>query len=121
MKKVQGDFGSEAAGLRAVEALTDSGVARDCIRVWNLIPEGNATLSNGSAVAGSAVTGLVLGGLPGLAVGAAIGATLDAGADDGPHLPPPAGVRIVVDLADGKNDARDILDSCGAVNLRVLS
>ena len=120
MTKVQGDFASEAVGQRAVEALTASGVQRNRIRIWNLIPEGNPASYGGSAVAGSAVTGLVLGGLPGLALGAAIGAGFDAGAKDGPHLPAPAGVRVVMDLPVGMDDARDILASFGAANICTL-
>lgn len=121
MTKVQGDFGSEAAGQRAVEALAASGVARDRIRVWNLIPDGNPASSGGTAVAGGAVTGFVLGGVPGLAAGVVIGGALDGGEEEGHHLPEPAGVRVVVDLLDGDDDARDILASCGAGNLRTLS
>jgi hypothetical protein len=120
MPKIQGDFEWEAAGQRAIEALVASGVPRNHIRVWNLIPDANPTVSGGTGVATGAVTGFVVGGAPGLAIGAIIGAALDSGGEDGPRLPPPVGVRVVVDLPDGLADAKEILASCGAGNLCTL-
>lgn len=121
MAKIQGDFQSEAIGHAAVEALTASGIPRDRIRIWNLIPDGGPSRTVGSSLPGAAATGLVLGGLPGLAAGAAIGSVFDAGNDDGPHLPLPSGVSVVVDTADGDGNARETLKAHGATNIRTLS
>lgn len=118
MAKVQGDFGSASAGQRAVDALAASGVPRDSIRVWNLVPEGRPARTGGSATVGGAVAGTIFGGAQGLVGGALIGAALDESADEGPRLPSPAGVRVVVDDdPEGSQEARDILTSCGAANI----
>ena len=120
MAKVQGDFGSVSAGQRAVEALAAAGVSQDRIRVWNLIPEGRPARPGGSATVGGAVAGTVFGGAQGLLGGALIGAALDESAEDGPPLPSPAGVRVVVDDPEGLDAVRDIFTLCGAANILSL-
>jgi hypothetical protein len=103
-----------------VEALVASGAPRNRIRIWNLIPEGHPGPSGGSAAAGGAAVGYVLGGIRGLAAGALIGGALGAGAEDGARLPESSGVRVVVEVPGGEREALETLASCGGTNLRTL-
>lgn len=120
MTKVQGEFAFAAEGHKAVEALIAAGVPRERIRVWNVIPDASSAQLSGSATLGGAITGLVLGGVPGLAAGAAIGSVFDSGSEDR-RLPLPSGVRVVVDVPDSDGAVRDILTSCGAANIGTMS
>ncbi len=115
MTTVQGDFTSSDKAGQAKTALTQSGIAANHIRVWNIIPNNDAGRSGSNYTATGAVLGGVVGGGGGLVAGAAIGATL--GGDDDTHLPEPSGVRVVVDANGNEEQISASLRASGAANV----
>lgn len=117
MASLQGDFENKAEAQRARASLIEAGVPEDRIRLWNILPEGEAPRSGqGGAVRGAVVGGL-LGGVPGLAAGAAIGAGLDEGSGGKAPPPEPSGVRLVVDVDPGGPDVAALLRAAGAAGV----
>lgn len=115
MSKIEGEFSSKQAARGALEALKAAGIQDGHVKVWNIIPESPkqapAPVSNSGAV-----TGVLLGGFTGLALGAAID-RLRAPYGHEHHIPDPTGVRVVVEGSTGI-DVAEILLKNGAANVR---
>ena len=117
MTSVQGEFASAAQAAKAVEALKAAGAPADSIRQWNIVGPAVAAEPGTSARTAGAVAGGLTAGLPGALAGAAAGGVLDAVTAEGPHLPEPSGVRVVVDVSPACPDPGEILRSHGAANV----
>ena len=118
MPSIQGEFANEAAAQKAIAVLTDAGVPKDRIRLWNIIPSSQSDSSAEEGAARGAVIGGVLGGASGLVAGAAIGTTLEGASGAEERLPDPTGVRLVVDTSPTGPDVASLLRSAGAANVR---
>ena len=117
MPSLQGEFKSKAAAQAAITALTAAGVARDHIRLWNIIPDRESHHSDAGVVGGAMVGGL-LGGALGIGAGAAVGAAFSDAYGAEEHLPDPTGVRLVVDIDPVGPDIASLLRVAGAANVR---
>lgn len=133
MATIQGEFTSIDQAHRAIDALHEAGFTGHHVRMWNVIPEaapahgGSYDLPvktiGGTATAAAAITGFLFGGVPGLLLGALAGGTVTGTFTAGiamneTSLPAPTGVRVVVDLGQGRGDAGAILSQFGASNLK---
>lgn len=116
---VQGEFETEEAAQRAIQALRKAGFKAEHIREWNIIPEAppEPPAKGTSPVAKGAAVGFVVGGVAGAGLGAAYGAVYAGATAPEHHIPLPKGVRLVVDLAGAPADAAEILRQHGAVNV----
>lgn len=117
MGTIQGEFATADAARRAVQGLKAAGIPAQHIRVWNIIPEGVPSRPGSYATRTGALAGGLLGGIRGYFAGAAVGGVLDSAAADGPHLPDPTGVRVVVDTSPTEPDPAAILRRLGAANV----
>jgi len=117
MSSVQGEFATAGEAEKAVEALKAAGAPADTIRQWNIVGAAVSAAPGTHARDVGAVVGGITGGLPGYLAGSAAGGVLDAATAEGPHLPEPSGVRIVVDVSPACPDPGEILRAHGAANV----
>lgn len=133
MATIQGEFTSIDQAHRAIDALHQAGFAGHHVRLWNVIPEAApahggsygmpAKTIGSTATAAAAIAGFLFAGVPGLLLGALAGGTVTGTFTAGiamneSSLPAPSGVRVVVDLGQGRGDAEGILNQFGASNLK---